>query len=70
MVVWLAGVAWGVHMGGVVLSWGIRPTSLTLVGLRPKPRAERDVVCDVFSHVLACMPVMLIVCSSLGVLYG
>jgi hypothetical protein len=64
---WRGGV--GSAYGWVVLSWGIRPTSLALVGLRPKPRAARC-YCDVSNHVLAFMPVMLVVDLSPGVLYG
>lgn len=46
------GVGWQHEV--VVLSVGLRPTSLALVGLRPKPRAGAMLDSDMPSDVLAC----------------
>lgn len=59
-------MAWG-GTWVVVLSVGLRPTSLALVGLRPKPR-EAMLDSDMPSDVLACVLVMLRVDLSPGVL--
>jgi hypothetical protein len=50
---WEAGWRW-VAAWVVVLSVGLRPTSLALVGLRPKPRAGAMLDSDMPSDVLVC----------------